>query len=177
MEINYLGKCLVVRGVGETILVVGDLHLGYEESLNVSGVLISREMLKGYLDYLKKIFEVIGKVDKVVLLGDVKHDFGSILKQEWNDVLKLFGFLLKNCGEIIVVKGNHDNYIKNIAGKMNVRVEDYYILGEICFLHGHKDFEEIWNKRIKYLIVGHAHPAVKLSDGVKVEKYKCFFNW
>ena len=42
------------------------------------------------------------------------------------------------------------------------------------FLHGDRDFKEVYDKKIKYWVVGHGHPAVRLSDGMKVEKYKCF---
>ena len=41
-------------------------------------------------------------------------------------------------------------------------------------MHGDRDFSENYDKKIKYWIVGHGHPAIKISDGVKVEKYKCF---
>ena len=176
MEIKYIGKCLLVEENKKRILVIGDLHLGYEEALNTSGVFVGRKMFGEMIEDLEEIFGVVGKVDKIVLLGDVKHDFGSILKQEWSDVLKLFDFLAKWGDEIIVIKGNHDNYIKNITGKRNVEVYDYYIFEKYCFAHGDKDFEILRDKKIEYWIVGHAHPAIKLSDGVKIEKYKCFLS-
>jgi uncharacterized protein len=43
-------------------------------------------------------------------------------------------------------------------------------------VHGNRDFPEIHEKRVKVWVMGHAHPAVKLSDGVKAEKYKCFLE-
>jgi len=175
--IKYIGKCLLLN-VGEQrkekILVIGDLHLGFEESLNRSGVLISRKMFEELLEDLDEIFSAVGEVDKIVLLGDVKNDFGEINKQEWSDVVKLFEYLEDKCKEIVIIKGNHDNMLKGIAKQRDIEVKDYFVLGEYCFLHGDKDFPAIYDKRIKYWIVGHAHPAVKLSDGVKIEKYKCF---
>ncbi len=177
MGISYLGKSLFIEEMGERILVIGDLHLGYEENLNKSGVFISRKMFEEMLLEMDKIFAKIEKVDKIILLGDVKHDFGGILKQEWNDVLGLIEYLkgkLNDGGEIIIVKGNHDNYLKNIALKEGVKVCDYFVLGKYAFLHGDKDFNEIWERRVTNWIVGHGHPAIKLGDGVKVEKYKCF---
>lgn len=178
--IEYVGKCLLIKERGERILVVGDLHLGYEESLNRTGVYVSREMFKEMIKYFDLIFSKIGKVDKIVLLGDVKHDFGGILRQEWNDVLRLFDYFfekIKKKGEIVIMKGNHDNILEPIIKKReNVEIKDYFIVNDIAFLHGDKDFKEIWDKKIKYLIMGHGHPAVKLREekGVKIEKYKCF---
>ena len=86
-----MGKCLLIEnkhnGKSKKIVVVGDLHLGFEEALNRTGVFVSREMFNDIIKYLDGIFEVMGRVDEIVLLGDVKHVFGQVLKQEWNDVL------------------------------------------------------------------------------------------
>jgi putative SbcD/Mre11-related phosphoesterase len=78
---------------------------------------------------------------------------------------------------VIVIRGNHDNYLKNISGKRKFAgVEDFYVVGRYCFLHGDRDFPEIYDKKIKTWIIGHAHPALRLSDGIKTEKYKCFLE-
>ena len=173
-KFEFVGKCLLVRTRKKKILVIGDLHLGYEEYLNRSGVFVSRKMFDEMVNYLEKVFEKTGRVDEVVLLGDVKHDFGSIMRQEWNDVLNLFDYLAKKSGRIIVIKGNHDKILEPIARKRNIEIKDFYLVGKFCFLHGDRDFSENYDKKIKYWIVGHGHPAIKISDGVKVEKYKCF---
>ena len=173
---KFVGKCLLIEDE-ERVLVVGDMHLGMEESLNNTGILVTRKMFEETLEYFDSVFEKIGgKVDRVVFLGDLKNSFSGINRQEWSDVLKLFDYLEDKCGEIIVIQGNHDNYIKNIAGKRNIRVEDYYIWKEYAFVHGDKDFEALWYPDIEYLIMGHAHPAIVLEEGAKSEKYKCFLE-
>ena len=179
--IKYIGKCLLVNAEegaeGKKILVVGDLHLGYEEVLNESGVFVTREMFKDMIEYLDKVFDKVGKVEYVILLGDVKHDFGRILRQERNDLLMLFKYLekkLDKVGEIVIVKGNHDKIVEPIANSAGIRVVDYFIFGECCFVHGDKKYEEMYDKNIKIWIMGHGHPAVKVGDRVRVEKYKCF---
>jgi len=177
MGIDYIGKCLLVEDEGKRVLVVGDLHLGFEERLNKSGILVLRKSYDEIISDFNEIFDVIeGEVDEVVLLGDLKHTFGRGLGQEWNEVLKIFDYLGKKCKRIIVIKGNHDNYLENIASKVGVEIVDYYILGETCFLHGDKDFGEVWAGGIERFVIGHVHPAVKLRDGVKLEKYKCFLK-
>jgi len=114
-------------------------------------------------------------VKEVVLLGDVKHMFGEIPWQEWRSVLALFDYLGKRCNKIIIVKGNHDVLLEPIVEKNeNVVLKDYYKIGDICFFHGNKDYKKIHDDNIKIWIMGHAHPAIKISDGVKIEKYKCF---
>lgn len=185
--IRFVGKCLVIEkcaGLGkkenklERVLVLADLHLGYEEALNFSGVLVSRVMFKEIIEELEKVFERVGEVDLIVLLGDVKHDFGRVLKQEWKDVKELVGFLsrkLKPKGKIVITKGNHDTILEPIVRELEkTEIVDFYRWREFLFFHGDKIFLEAYEKGVKFWVVGHAHPAVKLSDGVKVEKYKCF---
>ena len=174
---EYVGKCLLAEIGKKRILVIGDLHLGFEEALNTSGIFVSRKMFEENVAYLDRVFEKIGKADEVVLLGDVKHVFGNINRQEWNDVLRLLDYFKDKVKKVIIVKGNHDKIVEPIARKAGVEVKDYYALGNCCFLHGDRDFIDNYDDKIEYWIVGHGHPAVKISEpgGIKIEKYKCFF--
>ena len=127
-----------------------------------------------FISGLKKIFREGGNVGKVIILGDLKHDFGSILGQEWKGVREILDFLKERSKEIILIKGNHDVNLGPIAKKEGLEIVDYYVEGGVCFLHGHKLFPECLDEKIKTLILGHRHPAVILYDGYKKEKYKCF---
>ena len=171
---EFIGKCLLVEEQGKKILVIGDLHLGFEEALNKTGVFVFRKMFSEVIEYLDRVFEKIGNVDVVVLLGDVKHVFGRIVGQEWNDILGLLDYLEDKCKKIVVIRGNHDKIIGPIAKKRGIVVENYWVVGRFCFLHGDKDFVENYDKEVRYWVVGHGHPAVKISDGIKVEKFKTF---
>jgi len=171
---EFIGKCLLVEEQGKKILVIGDLHLGFEEALNKTGVFVFRKMFSEVIEYLDRVFEKIGNVDVVVLLGDVKHVFGRIVGQEWNDILGLLDYLEDKCKKIVVIRGNHDKIIGPIAKKRGIVVENYWVVGRFCFLHGDKDFVENYDKEARYWVVGHGHPAVKISDGIKVEKFKTF---
>ena len=105
-------------------------------------------------------------------------------KQESGDLTKLIDYLEIKLGmvdrkaNIVFIKGNHDNYLMRLKAIRRVDVRDYLILGDFCFLHGDRDFTETCDKRVKCWIMGHLHPAVKIEDvkGVRVEKYKCFFE-
>ncbi len=176
IKIKYIGKCLLISSGNEKVLVVGDLHLGYEEALNRTGVLVGRQMFDEMISDLNAVFGEVGKVDKVVLLGDVKHDFGGILKQEWKDVNAILDYFESMSRRVIVVKGNHDNILGPILKKRKMKLLGVYIWNGFAFLHGDEDYEEIWRKEIDTIIVGHGHPAVNLREpkGAKVEKYKCF---
>lgn len=175
MKIKYIGKSLLIEKKDEVILAVGDLHLGYEESLNRAGIYITRTIFKEIKEDFEKIIKNVGRrINKIILLGDVKHDFGEITKQEREETSKFFEYLKEKCDEIIIVRGNHDKIIEPLIKIKEIRLENYYIFEDICFAHGDKNYLEMSGKKIKVWILGHGHPAVKISDGTKVEKYKCF---
>ncbi len=174
MKVEYIGKCLFLNDEGEKVLVVGDLHLGYEEAMNKSGVFVTREMYNEMIREFDEMFLKVGDVEEIVLLGDVKHAFSGNLSQEWNDVLRLIEYLKEKCKKLIILKGNHDNYLVNISRKGEIEVEKTYFWKGFIFLHGDVDNIELYDKKVKYWVMGHAHPAIKISDGNKMEKYKCF---
>ena len=83
--IRIVKECLYLEK--EKILIISDLHIGQEEALNKQGLLVPRFQLE---DIIKEINEIKSKVEfeKVIINGDLKHEFGLISKQEWNDTLK-----------------------------------------------------------------------------------------
>lgn len=65
-------RCLLLDE-GDT-LVIGDLHLGYESALESEGMFIPRINAKAVQESLNMILDRY-EPDRVVLLGDIKHDF------------------------------------------------------------------------------------------------------
>jgi len=177
MGIKFIGKAAFLEK--EKILVVADLHLGYEEGLQEHGVFLPRFQFKQVVSDFEKIFKKIGRerVEEVIILGDLKHKFGSISKQEWKETLDLLDFLkkkLRKGGKIILIKGNHDTILEPIVRKKRVKLKDFYIKGSLAFIHGHKFFSEILDKKVRKIFLGHLHPAITIREGVKSEIYKCF---
>jgi len=158
----------------EKVLVIADLHIGYENSLNSSGVFLPRFQFEQIMSDLKKIFEKTGKVKEVVINGDLKHEFGKISEQEWTETLKVLNFLSENSEKIVLVRGNHDKSLEPIARRMKIGVVDFYVKGDTCFVHGDKLIPECFDGKIERIVVGHRHPAVSISDKYKKERYKCF---
>jgi len=155
-------------------LVIADTHIGYEEELNKRGVLIPRFQFK---DIVQRLERILGrkKFRKIIINGDVKHEFGRISEQEWRNTLKLLDFLKKHCSEVVLIKGNHDKILGPIAGKRNVNLVESYKINDILVVHGNNDkLNELNDKSIKTIIIGHEHPAVSLREGSHVEKFKCF---
>ena len=176
MKIEFIGKSLLIETGKERILAIGDLHLGYGEGLRRSGVHIPSKTFEFIEKEIEAILNKVGKVDEVILLGDVKHSFSTIMRDEREEIRKLFLLIKKKAKKIIIIKGNHDKILEPIVRNYFIEIKDFYLKESICFLHGDRDFKEIYNRKIKLWVMGHAHPAIELSDGVKRETYKCFLE-
>lgn len=157
----------------ENILVINDLHLGYEESLHRKGILVPKFQISEILKQFRYIFKKVSP-KKIIINGDLKHEFGSVLKQEWKDVLQLLDFLSEKCKEIIIIQGNHDPIIKPIADKRNISIVPEFKVRNILIVHGNELVKT--GKEVKTIIIGHEHPAVTIREGSKWEKYKCFLK-
>jgi len=165
----------------QKILVISDTHIGYEEALNKQGILLPRLQFNEILRHLELVFKEV-KPEIVVVLGDVKHEFGTISMQEWNDTLKLLDYLMSKVskagreGKVVLIKGNHDTILGPLADKKGLAVRDSFLADDILFCHGHKLVDEKSKafKDAKIIIIGHEHPAISLRDDVRTEKYKCF---
>ncbi|PIN76990.1 phosphoesterase [Candidatus Woesearchaeota archaeon CG10_big_fil_rev_8_21_14_0_10_36_11] len=155
----------------EKVLIISDLHIGYEEALHHKGVLLPKTQLKTILLQLKHIFIKV-KPKIIVINGDLKHEFGKILRDEWSDALKVIDFLLKHCQKVIVIQGNHDPLVTPITQKRNITVVQEYRVRNICITHG----DALVETNAKILIIGHEHPAITLREKSKYETYKCFLQ-
>jgi len=158
----------------EKVLVIADLHIGYEEALRNQGIMLPASQFRDTLEGLKRVFEKIGKVKELIVLGDLKHEFGVISEQEWGEVGKVLDYFKENSEKVVVIRGNHDSMLEPILKRKGMAILDYYVKEDCCFIHGHKLYSECLDKKIKKVILGHRHPAVIISDEYKTEKYKCF---
>lgn len=168
-KLNDKIKIVDLGLVVHNTLVISDIHLGYEESLAGSGVLLPKTQVKDILNHLKKIFNEV-KVEQVIINGDFKHDFGGIKEGEWRDSLKIIDYILMYSKKIIFVKGNHDMFLGPIAKKRDIEIVDYYKIDDVLICHGDKIIQEESNT----IVIGHEHPAIGVQEGARVEKFKCF---
>jgi putative SbcD/Mre11-related phosphoesterase len=164
---KFLNKAILL----EKTLILSDLHIGMESSLRKKGTLVPNTQFPKLFKEVQALMRM--KPKKVILNGDIKHDFGTISPQEWREILKLLDFLTKRA-EVFLIKGNHDPVTPIIAKKRNLPVYTHMLIGNTYICHGdkipnNKDFEKATT-----VIVGHAHPAITLREGAKTEKYKCF---
>ncbi len=164
----------------EKCLVLADFHIGYEEALNKQGILMPRLQLNDFIKRLDKILSKINQPEKIIINGDLKHEFDTISEQEWRDTLKIIDYLDNKCNELILIKGNHDTILGPIAKKRNIQILDYVIIKNTLILHGHKlnkSIEKIIKiNKIKTIIIAHEHPAITLNNGIRQETFKCFLK-
>ena len=146
----------------ESTVIVADVHLGYESALAGTGVFLPMVQLRKAVELIKRAREETG-ASKLVINGDIKHVFEKLTRQERIEVPKLVREAF-NAGfkEIIVVRGNHDNYVSGILKSLGVEfVEDRLDLSSgITVTHGHKDV-----RNFDLAVLGHEHPAVNISIG------------
>jgi len=155
-------------------LIISDLHFGYETALNNQGLMIPQYQFDKLVDSLNSIQEK-ANAHKIVLNGDIKHNFGSISKQEWKEVLSFIDYLSDIYVDIRVIKGNHDNFTQYILNKRDIILEDEIIFGEYLITHGHIIPEEI-SEQIETIIIGHEHPCIGIRNQERVEKVKSFLK-
>jgi len=150
-------KALLLRDEG--LAVIADLHLGYEGALQLEGISIPRRQKAVMLESLSRIIDDHAP-ETTVVNGDFKHNFSRNLDEEWLEVKEVLRFL-KDRTRLVVVRGNHDNYLATILHDMDIELRKSYRAGGYTFAHGH------WDVKTKgAVVIGHEHPALKLRDEV-----------
>jgi putative SbcD/Mre11-related phosphoesterase len=146
------------------LVVISDLQIGEELYLaEEKGIYVPQIQLKEIKKELNEIFKKV-KANRILINGDLKHEFREASSQEWREVIDLAEFLRKKVKEIIVVRGNHDNYLLNIASKIGLQIFDpFYLEKGYLFTHGHKKI--YYPKDFHTLIIGHEEPAIVLKEG------------
>ncbi|HII72048.1 TPA: metallophosphoesterase [Candidatus Woesearchaeota archaeon] len=164
----------------ERILILADVHIGYEEALTKQGVLIPKFHFRDIVERLELLFETLDRtkrrVDTIIINGDLKHEFGTISEEEWRNTIKFIGLLSKRSERIVLIRGNHDSILGPIAEKKDILLVDQFLVGDILICHGDvlPDILSSSPGSIRTIIIGHEHPAVSLKEGVRSETFKAF---
>lgn len=143
----------------KNMLVVSDLHLGYEVELLKSGISIPPVTEKMLERLLVSVTE--SGAGKVVFLGDLAH---SIPKRSGFENAQITGFLdsVRKSAEVICVKGNHDPELEKLVP--GVVPATGTVISGIGFFHGHTwPSDEVAACRVA--VIGHEHPAVEFRPG------------
>ncbi len=142
-------------------LVIADIHLGIEWELYHRGFSIPSQVEKRK----KRIRSYIEKVnpERIVLLGDIKHNIPRISWQEKNEVPDFLGTIAA-CAPVDVVPGNHDGDIENLIPE-NVTMHGMrgFLLDGAGYFHGHT-WPEAALLSADFVVMSHNHPVIRLSD-------------
>ena len=154
----------LVLGRGkERLLVIGDLHIGWEVTLARQGIHVPSQTFK----MLQRLEGLIKKYQprRLIMLGDVKHSVSGTELEEWRDVPEFFERLLKLVPIVQVIVGNHDGNLEPLTpSKVELLPSSGITIWEkYGLLHGHA-----WPTpkilACDTLILGHLHPAITLRD-------------
>ncbi len=153
--------------LNDKVGVVADLHIGYESNY-ISLINVQTKLI---YDRLKAVVEDQG-IKQLIINGDVKHSFTKESIEEWGEVKKLFERLCA-LTDVVVIKGNHDNYVETMLSKTDVVVKKRVVVDGWLIEHGHEKSRD----GEKGVIIGHEHPAITLRDEVGGRQtFPCFLH-
>jgi hypothetical protein len=173
-EVEIIEPYPAVYLPGLDAIVVADLHLGYEGIMAEQGVFIPKVQFEQEMLILESILKK-QRAGKVIVCGDVKHEFSETSYHEFIEVTRLLEFLRKHFREVIVLKGNHDNYLIRVTKKHGAKLHEELELGGFYFFHGHRLPSALEEGEASFIVMAHEHPAIALFDEVGTkEKVNCF---
>jgi len=148
-------------------LVIADLHLGIEYALALKGIYLPAYQFQ---EITRIIDNYLDEFDPstLIVVGDLKHEFGQKTWQEHRETIQLLKKIKERDIHFILVRGNHDNFIRGVLERNNVDFRDpIYVEKHFLFIHGHKELpQDIDLSGIKYVIMGHEHPAILFRDDI-----------
>jgi putative SbcD/Mre11-related phosphoesterase len=162
---------LMLQVGSEKILVVSDLHIGYERTLADKGVKIPSLAPRLY----EKLEQIIFKQhpDRVMLSGDIKHGTVKLLPHEWTDVPGFFEKLLSLGIPIEVVSGNHDGGLEHLlpreVGLHSPRGAVTRNQKRILVTHGHT-WPTPTGLSADIVVMGHNHFSVEFREASGIRK-------
>lgn len=157
------------------VVAVADLHLGLESLMAKAGALMPKfqreEMEADLLDVLERTGAAT-----LVVCGDIKHEFSETSYGEREEVRAFLDAVADAVDEVLLVKGNHDNYLHYAVEDVpDVELADRFVREGTLYIHGHELVEDLETLDAEFVVMGHEHPAVTLTDDVGVtEKVACF---
>ncbi|MDI9395955.1 MAG: metallophosphoesterase [Euryarchaeota archaeon] len=147
----------------ETALVIADIHLGIEWDLYRSGINLPSR-IEARLDRVMGYLQTCSP-DRIVLLGDVKHNVPQISWQEKDEIPHFLETLAENA-HVDIFPGNHDGGIESLfTGQKDIRVHSVRgaVIDGVGYFHGHTwPAPELLAET--HVITAHNHPTVRFTD-------------
>ncbi|MGQ9468937.1 MAG: metallophosphoesterase [Nitrososphaerales archaeon] len=148
------------------ILIISDLHLGFEKGLSSRGINIPSQTQKIF-NKLKSIVEKFSP-DSVIILGDVKHGTLKIVPQEWVDVPQFLNNIKELVKSVEIIRGNHDGGLKALLPK-GIKIHPSRGISifdgkeSFALMHGHAwPYPKLLS--CDALIMGHNHLIIEFRE-------------
>ena len=118
------------------------------------------------LDRMNSLAEANG-LNRVIVVGDVKHSIGKVEDIDWGIIPWFFGALLDVFGAVEVVPGNHDGLLRSLLpGRVKLHPSEGAVIGgagKVGIAHGHSwPSAEVIASRT--LVMGHSHFRYEMRD-------------
>jgi hypothetical protein len=145
----------------ESILVIGDLHIGLSYKLSKKGINIPNQLPEIEKRLLKLLKKTQSKT--VVMLGDIKEEVPGINYPEMIDIPEFLKRLSIKV-DVHICQGNHDTHLEKVVpNQINLHSSGGFKINNYFFYHGHEwPSEEFLN--CDYLILSHVHPVFEFKD-------------
>ncbi len=156
---------LLLSNEKQRILIVADLHIGYERTLfkNEQASLNVTERI------IQKFEKLVADVQpsQLIILGDLKHTLCKFSPSEFQKISQLL-YRLQKQTSITIIRGNHDADLELVVPD---RVEIIPSSGlkislgnqKIYLLHGHA-LPSVEIIDCDSLIMGHIHPTLEITS-------------
>ncbi len=164
----------------EQTLAVADLHLGYAWAHRHAGQLLPLTAAETTVARLTALVDHYAP-RQLAILGDIVHAAVPVdaLENELRQICREFEGRLK----LRLVAGNHDRALAPMLKSCGIDAELLRSLqtGPHLLIHGDeapgKEPQDLFEKATEQgggIIMGHEHPAIRVSDGITSVKCPCF---
>lgn len=172
MESIFADRGMIFRGEAHSVLVITDIHLGYEIDISERKGVAFPSPCKSMYERVEKLVREYA-IDEIFVIGDIKHTIAIDRMVNWRDIPKFMEAVSK-IAKVTVIPGNHDGEIEALLPR-NVHVADVHghLLDidshRIGLLHGHAwPSAEILDCQL--MVIGHNHPTVRRLKDVSSPK-------
>jgi putative SbcD/Mre11-related phosphoesterase len=162
MEPIFDDRALIIHTDNRSILLISDLHLGFEEELSrQKGVSFPPQQER----MIERVLELIEKygIGQLYIVGDVKHTIAVDAPFNWR-LIPEFLATISDVVEIHVIPGNHDGNLTPLLPRSVVLEDVHGILvgfeSSIGLVHGHA-WPSLEVLTADTIVIGHNHPTVR----------------
>ncbi|MCD6502966.1 MAG: metallophosphoesterase [Euryarchaeota archaeon] len=141
--------------------IFADTHFGIEYVLASQGLQIPPIQFEEVLKRIKTI-----NAQKLIIAGDLKHEFSRENPLEKKHVSMFIENMTSMFDDLIVVRGNHDNFVYYTLKSWGIDLIEYLEIGDIIVIHGHKVPNDIDLRDYELVVMGHEHPSISIRDSL-----------